>query len=233
MAKAENNLEYPRVRRYRVSSGRKQAAARSGFGRRESEPAVKWACVSLEPDLGEREEAGGYRDRPHPEPPRRGIPRREASRRRKPEYDRYREPDYEEDHPEAYDDYDYRAPLPEREGLLIRAARAVVAAWDRVWLLKSRPGLVRPLLLAAVAFAAGMTLENQVSFLSWAAELLAAAALALRDWVNPGVQTALLFTGLISVTGVWLLKRVVAGPRTAPRTPRRVPIDRDAFERHL
>jgi hypothetical protein len=239
MAKSEDSLGYQRVRRYRVRSGLSQAVVNAGFDRREAEPGRNWACVTLEPGLRDRREAETYRDPPpRSEPPRRGNPSAEVARRRPPERVANREPvadDYD-DYFEARHDYDYcsdyyRAPFPEREGLAVRVVRVLVAIVDRFWRLRT-VALGTPFLLAACVFAAGVVLENQVRFLSWVAELLVAAAATVRDWVKPGPQTALLFAGLITATGIWLLKRVVSGPAVAPRASRRVCIHRDALERH-
>lgn len=157
------------------------------------------------------------------------LPRRRKKPVKEPVWDVYEEKEYGY-YAEEHDDF--REPLPEREGLAIRAARAVAAAWERIWRRK-KGSLARFLLVATAAFAAGVLLESQVHFLSWAAEILAAAALVMREWVNPGVQTALLFTGLITVTGVWLLRRVIGNPRSASPVRRRVTIHRDVYDRHL
>jgi hypothetical protein len=149
-------------------------------------------------------------------------------------------------HEQEYDYYDgndghddFREPLPEREMLVIRAARGVIrvaAAWSRIWLF-GRVGKIgnpgRPFVVAVAVFAAGALLENQIHFLGWAANMLVAAVLSIREWVNPGPQTALLLTGLVAVTGAWLLKRGIIGWRgPAPPARRWAIIPQEMLDRH-
>lgn len=227
MARTTEDIGYPRVRKYRIRDSRRQAVGDAGLDRRGgAEPVTDWACVNL---------GYGRRTQYQVVEPKRETIRRSRLRKepvhKEPVWDSYHEEEDDYYYPDLDDDFGES--LPERDGLMIRAARGVVAAWDRVWSYRSTGGLSRSVVVAAAVFAAGVLVENQVHFLGRIADLLAGAALTLRDWVNPGAQTALLLTGLITVTGIWLLKRAINHPGSGTPARRRAAIPREMLDRHL
>lgn len=250
------DIGYQGARRYRIGGKRHRVAEKVDFDRRtdtDAESAKKWACVNMGPGRrdqhqehqAEQQAEASWRQR---EPVRDSYHEASASALRRPAR-RQKEPVRDPYHEQEYDYYDgndghddFREPLPKREMFVIRAARGairvVAAAWSRVWLFgrvgRNRIGnLGRPFIVAAAVFAAGALLENQIHFLGWAANMLVTAVLSIREWVNPGPQTALLLTGLIAVTGAWLLKRVIIGGR-GPASParRRAIIPQEMLDRH-
>lgn len=222
------DIDHKRVRKYRVR-GRRQDARVGGPGSgAEKAETAKWACANLGPS---------FRDscREEREPERIGYkPKGRPAEPEEPLWDSRYERDLDYYYDEEPDDY--YEPEPRREGILALTGRWGADAWnqsrDRVG--RVRTGGLKGLAVLVGVFAVGIILESQVHFLGRAADLLAVAALALRNWLNPGVPTVLLLTGVVAVTGAWLLRWALRGPGEDPPRPRkRVSIPREMMDRHL
>ncbi|ACA60704.1 hypothetical protein [Candidatus Desulforudis audaxviator] len=220
------DIDHKRVRKYRVRSRRRDDRLTAGAEKAET---TRWACVSLGPS---------YRDSYREErktPERTGF--RPTERPAGPE-----EPLWDERHERDLDYYyyaeepdDFYAPQPRREGILALTGRWGADVWDRSLdrVGRVKTGGLKGFAVLAGVFAVGLIMESQLHFLGRAADLLAAAALALRGWLNPGVPIVLLLTGAVAVTGAWLLKWALRGPEDAPRSRKRVSIPRSMMERHF
>ncbi len=217
------DVDYKRVRKYRVRSRRRDGRITAGAEKTET---ARWACVDLGTSCRD-----AYRDE-RKKPERAEYRPQERSEPEEPLWDERHERDLDYNYDEGPDDF--YEPQSRREGILALTGRwgaeLGYRSLDRIG--RIRTGGLKGLAVLAGVFALGLIMESQLHFLGRAADLLLTAALALRGWLNPGVPAVLVLTGAVAVTGAWLLKWALRGPAQAPRPRKPVSIPRTMMDRH-
>lgn len=208
MAKTAN-VDHKRARKYRVEE------RRQGGGKNKN-----WACL----DLGSARESGYPEDECRIAEARQEVRKRSKEPRQESGWNWYQDDEYGG----GYQDVpDYDEPVSRRNGILMRSAYLGEAIRN----LPITVSLKKLMALAAV-FAGGVILENRLGFVQWIIKSLAAAVLPAREWLATGNQNALLWTALLTLSGVWLLTRMVMRQPGSPARKRGA-IPREMMDRYL